>query len=158
MKNSEIERIIFEEFLEAKNLKVSNLIFSDSPDVRFELEGKKIGCELTEILDERDEAEIKIAKAGGQAPGYFFGPEYTVDKIRGTLIKKLNKDYSFPGHEIWLLCYTNHVMMDHMGKIFGENPQVESMVVDFLSSKKNTNRIIVFERYLKKVTLEVVRG
>ena len=158
MKNSEIERLIFEEFLDARNLKVSNLIISDSPDIRFELDGKKIGCELSEILDERDEEEIKISKAGGQAPGYFTGPEHTVDKIRKTLVKKLKKDYSLPGHEIWLLCYTNYVRMDHMGKKFGENPQVESMVVDFLSTKKDTDRVIVFERYLKEVTLEVVRG
>jgi hypothetical protein len=158
LKNSQIEQLIFQEFLKVKNLKVINLVYSDHPDINFELNNKKIGVELSEILDERHEEEIKIAKSGGQALGYSFGPEYTVDKIRKCLIKKLNKDYSVPGHEIWLLCYTNHVTMQHMGKIFGEMPQIEALVFDFLARKRDVNRVIIFEMGLKEVVLEISRS
>ena len=157
MKNREIEQAIFEEFLKVSQLKIENLIFIDHPDITFQLGDKKIGLELSEILDKQDEEEIKIIKSGQQAPGYSFGPEHTVNKIRESLKKKVNKDYSLPNHEIWLLLYTNHVPMDHMGKIFGEMPQIERVVAEFLTIKKDIDRVIIFEMLSKEIPLEMTR-
>jgi hypothetical protein len=157
LKNRDIEQAVFEEFLKVSNLTIENLSLSDHPDLTFLIGKRKVGVELSELLDEQDKNEIKINKSGQQAPGYFFGPEKSIEKIRTILKKKINKDYSLPDHEIWLLFYTNHVPMDHLGKIFDEMPQIEQLVAEFMSIKKNISRVIIFEMWAKKIQLEMSR-
>ena len=155
MKNSEIERLIFEDFLIVTNLKVVNLVYADHPDVKFELDGNKVGVELSEILGERDQNEIKTIKAGRQAPGYSFDPA-DISKIEKCLNNKLSKDYSLPGYEIWMVCYTNHVGMPLWGHFPEISEKIRLYCKSFLEHKKDLNRIIIFERESKRIVSDVI--
>jgi hypothetical protein len=156
LKNSEIEKLVFEDFLKVTNLEVTDIVYSDHPDVKFNFENKKIGVELSELLDERDQEEIKIIKSGLQAPGYSFDP-MDISKIEMSLKKKKEKDYSLPGHEIWLVLYTNHVgmpLIDHFSEI---SEKIERLFIKFLEQKKDLNRVMIFEKHLKKIVVDVSR-
>jgi len=156
LKNSEIEKLVFEDFLKVTNLEVTDIVYSDHPDVKFNFENKKIGVELSELLDERDQEEIKIIKSGLQAPGYSFDP-MDISKIEMSLKKKKEKDYSLPGHEIWLVLYTNHVgmpLIDHFSEI---SEKIERLFIKFLEQKKDLNRVMIFEKNLKKIVVDVSR-
>jgi hypothetical protein len=136
------------------SLPVSEVVFGDYPDVTFRLNDKKIGAELTEIFDERDQDEIKTIKKGGEVPGYSFDPA-DITKIEKCLNNKLKKDYSLPGHEIWMVCYTNHVgepFWDHYPEV---SEKIISFCKNFLKQKKDLDRIIVFEKLTNKVVANV---
>ena len=136
MKNQDIEQAVFEEFLKVSQLKIENLSPFDQPRLTFQFGERKVGVELTDL----------------------FGPERSIDKIRTTLRKKIEKDHAFPGHETWLLLYANHEPVDDKENLSEEMPQIERLVAEFLSIKKEIARVIIFDMASKQIPLEMIRS
>ncbi len=104
---------------------------------------------MSEIVDEDGEVQI---------PGNGFRPNPSAHKIRKSLIHHLKNEFKDQGREVWLFLFTSQALLNGVGRLNQELPEIELMVVDFLMSKREVDKIIIFETGQKEAALEVSRG
>ena len=149
MKNSPTEQLIFEEFLKTKGLNSADLIYPGRSLARFNIGDKEVSVLLSEIVGDGSEVQI---------PGNGFTPNPSAHKIRKSLIHHLKNEFKDQGREVWLFLFTSQSPLNGVGRLNQELPEIELLVVDFLMSKREIDKIIIFETGLKEAALEVSRG
>jgi len=158
MKNQEIEKIVFEIIDESMGWKANEVQLGDHPDVTCKIKEQRVAIELTEVLDSSgDPKEIVASKKGLEQETRMFDQDYFVKKICGSLKRKVFKDYSVPGHEIWLICYANHISLEGI-EVFLSKSEIRSVIwQSFLKYQKNIERVIVFDLNTKKLIVEAIK-
>ena len=150
MKNSPIEKSIFEEFLGTKGLPSSDLEYSGHSYVRFKVDQKKVSVLLSEITYEGKREE------GSRENGIL--SDRPAHKIRSVLTRHLKNEFKDQKGEVWLFLFTHQAPLSGFGQLEKELPEIEQLVVDFLMNKRDVDKIIIFEKGQKEAALEVSRG
>lgn len=159
MKNEDIEKEVFSRINNEIGWQATQVVYRDHPDVTCLIDGKKIAIELSEILDsDGDVREIIAAKTGAPQVGGAYDQKTFISKIDGTLSKKKNKDYTLKDHEVWLVCYANHISLDSI-EIFLKKSELRSVIWQtFLKYSETIERVLIYDLNSRKLIVEAIKS